>query len=280
MCEMSQSFFITVFMKIKHLKDNSTPNWTFSLYLLIPMLLRSQVKFLISKNISVAAPEQLKQLDLNVCSFLKNQFDILDYVKQAVWFYRFEMMPRLLQLFWRNLQGWFSGNQTMTESSLLSDPFTNWLAVITAVSNWCGVVVLLFLTATVSRDESFSRIASKTSWSRCIIEPWLFLSQKPSLMFADDVRSLFEPRAQYAPFIHPFCFPCLDSPRTCPRTRSISALWRGRGSCPTWSLMKRFCRTCLTCLPGWLSLGFTVTKLPSGYVADSSNLICLGVRVY
>lgn len=30
--------------------------------------------------------------------------------------------------------------------------------------------------------------------------------------------------------------------------------------------MKRFCRTCSTCLPGWLSLGFTATKRPSGYV--------------
>lgn len=120
--------------------------------------------------------------------FLKNQFGDLDYVKQAVWFNRFEMRPQLLQLFWRNLQGWFSGNRTMTESSLLGDPWTNWLAVISLLySNWCGVVVLLFLAATVSRDESFSRIASKTSWSRCIIEPRPFLSWKPSLIFADDV---------------------------------------------------------------------------------------------
>lgn len=60
----------------------------------------------------------------------------------------------------------------------------------------------------------------------------------------------------------------LGSPRICPRTRSTSARWRERDSCPTWSSMRRFCRTCWICPPGWLSPGSTATKLPSGYVSD------------
>lgn len=65
----------------------------------------------------------------------------------------------------------------------------------------------------------------------------------------------------------------LGSPRICPQTRSIWARWRGRVSCPTLNSMKRFCRTCSTCPPGWLWLGSTATKLPSGYVIGPSNLI-------
>lgn len=53
--------------------------------------------------------------------------------------------------------------------------------------------------------------------------------------------------------------------RTCLLIRSIWAHWKARASWPTWSWMRRCCRTCWISPPGWPSTKSSATRLRSGW---------------
>lgn len=77
--------------------------------------------------------------------------------------------------------------------------------------------------------------------------------------------SINVPRVK-APLLHLWF---VGSRRTCRRTRSTSARWRGRVSSPTWSWTRRFSRACWTCPPGWPSTAWNATRPPSGWGTQS-----------
>lgn len=67
----------------------------------------------------------------------------------------------------------------------------------------------------------------------------------------------------------------VGSPRISLQTKSTWAPWRGRGSWPTWSWMRRCCRMCWNCPPGLQSPGSTATRRPSGW-AEGAVMASLG----
>lgn len=184
----------------------------------------------------------------------------MDYVKQAEWFYRIEMRPQLLQLFWRNLQGWFSGNQTMTESSLLGDPLTNWLAVITAVFKlvWgCSVTIpgCYGFQGWVIQSHCFKNVlvkmhnrASAISVSKAVIDVCWWCLEFPGLM-------LFEPRVhtQTHTLHPPFLVPLFRFTKNLSPDKINLSTLKGEGQLSNLELDEEVLQNMLD-LPTWLAV--------------------------